>query len=238
MRDGFIFYSSFYDALADLDDSDRLACYDAICTYAITGKEPEGRGVVSLVFKLVRPQIDANNERRENGKLGGRPKKAEVSEEENHRFLEEETTGINSEEPKYKGKYKDKVKDKEKVKGKEKEIHHRHGEFGHVLLTDREYDKLVEDFGEDLTAGGIKAVDEYCEQKGTSYKNYNLTIRKWGIERAREENQPKAPPEKGQRYEYHNRYNDFPQRDNDYDKIQDDWIRKSFGAPLPVAGRG
>lgn len=47
----------------------------------------------------------------------------------------------------------------------------------------------------------------------------------------------KAPPGKP-KAEYHNRYNDFPQRDNDYQQIQDDWIRKSFGAPLPVAGRG
>lgn len=62
-----------------------------------------------------------------------------------------------------------------------------YGEYKHVKLTDEQYKKLVEDFGQDLTDGGIKAVDEYCEMNGKSYKNYALTIRKWGITRAREE---------------------------------------------------
>lgn len=62
-----------------------------------------------------------------------------------------------------------------------------YGEYKHVKLTDEQYKKLVEDFGQDLTDGGIRAVDEYCEMNGKSYKNYALTIRKWGITRAREE---------------------------------------------------
>ena len=64
---------------------------------------------------------------------------------------------------------------------------HRYGEYKHVKLTGEQYKKLVEDFGQELTDGGIKAVDEYCEMNGKSYKNYALTIRKWGITRAREE---------------------------------------------------
>ena len=44
-----------------------------------------------------------------------------------------------------------------------------------------------------------------------------------GWERRRKE---RAAPKK----EYHNRYNDFPQRDNDYAKIQEEWIRSAFGA--------
>ena len=64
---------------------------------------------------------------------------------------------------------------------------HSYGEYKHVRLTDEQYKKLVDDFGQDLTDGGIKTVDEYCEMNGKSYKNYALTIRKWGITRAREE---------------------------------------------------
>lgn len=54
---------------------------------------------------------------------------------------------------------------------------HKHGEFKHVLLTDSEYQKLIEDFGESVTATYIRKVDEYCEQSGKRYKNYNLAIR-------------------------------------------------------------
>lgn len=54
---------------------------------------------------------------------------------------------------------------------------HKHGEFQHVLLTDAEYQKLISDFGEETTEYYIKKVDEYCEQSGKRYKNYNLAIR-------------------------------------------------------------
>ena len=39
------------------------------------------------MFKLIRPQVNANNKRREDGKKGGRPKKTIGFENENHRLL-------------------------------------------------------------------------------------------------------------------------------------------------------
>lgn len=79
MNKAFTFYESFYDAINDLEDKDRLAVYDAICRYGITGEEPETTGIVSTVFKLIRPNIDANIKMRDGGKKGGenKPKKPE-----------------------------------------------------------------------------------------------------------------------------------------------------------------
>ena len=54
---------------------------------------------------------------------------------------------------------------------------HRYGEYNHVMLTDDEYARLISDYGEDVTKQYIKKVDEYCEQSGKAYKNYNLAIR-------------------------------------------------------------
>jgi hypothetical protein len=45
------------------------------------------------------------------------------------------------------------------------------------MLTDDEYARLISDYGEDVTKQYIKKVDEYCEQSGKTYKNYNLAIR-------------------------------------------------------------
>lgn len=59
----------------------------------------------------------------------------------------------------------------------EKPQKHKHGEFHHVLLTDADYQKLIKDFGETVTATYIRKVDEYCEQSGKRYKNYYLAIR-------------------------------------------------------------
>lgn len=74
MRDSFIFYRSFYEAAQDLEDADRLKFYDAVLEYALNGSETlTERSSARAVFKSVRPQIDVNNQRYENGKKGGAP---------------------------------------------------------------------------------------------------------------------------------------------------------------------
>lgn len=76
MIDSFIFYASFYEALQEIDDpAVRLAVYDAIASYALTGQEPNLKDFQAALFRLIKPQIDANNRRREDGAKGGRPKK-------------------------------------------------------------------------------------------------------------------------------------------------------------------
>lgn len=60
-----------------------------------------------------------------------------------------------------------------------KETKHKYGEYKHVSLTDTEYSKLIEEFGEPIINQYIEKVDEYVEQFGKKYKNYNLTIRNW-----------------------------------------------------------
>lgn len=70
----FVFYESFRDASRNLDDATRLALYEAIMDYSLYGEEPdEGNIVASAMFKLVRPVLDTNAKRRENGRNGGRP---------------------------------------------------------------------------------------------------------------------------------------------------------------------
>ena len=53
------------------------------------------------------------------------------------------------------------------------------GEYNHVKLTEEQYNKLVAEYGKNIIAECIRKVDEYCQQHGKTYKDYNLTIRKW-----------------------------------------------------------
>ena len=82
MRDSVVFYRSFYEAMKELPETDQAAIYNALFAYALDGEEPQLSGVQSAIFKLMRPSIDSNNQRYENGckgaefgKLGGRPPK-------------------------------------------------------------------------------------------------------------------------------------------------------------------
>jgi hypothetical protein len=70
--------------------------------------------------------------------------------------------------------------DPEKVK-------HRHGEYKHVTLTDKELERLIADFGEPLVLDAIRYLDEYVEMKGYKHNSSNLTIRKWVIDAVKRE---------------------------------------------------
>ena len=72
-KDSFIFYRSFYDSIKKLKKNDQLTIYSHICKYALGEKVEELEGVPSAIFDLIKPQIDANLTRYENGKKGGRP---------------------------------------------------------------------------------------------------------------------------------------------------------------------
>ena len=69
-----------------------------------------------------------------------------------------------------------------------KESAHAHGEYGWVKLTDEQYNKLLEEFGEAETKRCIRYVDESAQQTGNKnkWKDWYLVVRKchrdgWGI---------------------------------------------------------
>ena len=80
MKESFIFYRSFYEAIKDLDDKKRLKMFDSITKMALENEEIENlKGICKQLFILIKPQITANNKRYEDGKKGGRPKKEKTT---------------------------------------------------------------------------------------------------------------------------------------------------------------
>ena len=75
-RESFIFYRSFFEALQDLKDKDRLKVYDAICESALNENDNiKLSGIAKTVFTLIKPQLEANTKKYKDGCKGGRPKK-------------------------------------------------------------------------------------------------------------------------------------------------------------------
>lgn len=72
-----------------------------------------------------------------------------------------------------------KPKKQQSKKADSKEPRARYGEYKHVLLTGTQYARLVKEFGAKTTDEYIRKVDEYCQQFGKSYTDYNLTVRKF-----------------------------------------------------------
>jgi hypothetical protein len=71
-KDSFIFYRSFAEAIDDLPDEEQLKIYKAIKEYALNEHEVELAGIAKSFWKLIKPQIAANNKRYQNGTKGGR----------------------------------------------------------------------------------------------------------------------------------------------------------------------
>ena len=82
IRDSYVFYRSFFDAIKKLSTKERLAAYETLMYYALDK--------VSIIFLMAKPQLDANTKKyigglkgrehgikgKDFGKLGGRPSKS------------------------------------------------------------------------------------------------------------------------------------------------------------------
>lgn len=80
MKDSFVFYKSFYDAIKQIPEEYQLELYNAILQYSLEGIEPQNlSNITSAMFTLIKPNIDSSQKKYEtsveNGKKGGRPKK-------------------------------------------------------------------------------------------------------------------------------------------------------------------
>lgn len=77
MNESFVFYKSFADAIAELPAEQYKAVMIALTTYALNGEEPEVNDpFVKALLTLMKPQIDANNRRRDAGQKGGKQSQA------------------------------------------------------------------------------------------------------------------------------------------------------------------
>ena len=232
MRESFIFYKSFYNAINKVKDKELKAdIYDAICELGLNEHVQElDNEVGQIIMELIKPQIMANKDRYEKGHQGGRPKEYDEQRIEDlilqgysNKEIEEEIgcsiSTIKNIRTKTRQKLgqklpkrqKPNVNDNDNVNdnnitkkgnitifgetppidsdGKRKDISsvkHKYGEYKHVLLTDKEFNGLIETYGEEETKQLITYLDEYIEMKGYKAKSHYLCIKKWVIKAVKE----------------------------------------------------
>lgn len=97
MTDSFVFYRSFQECLEHVDDATYRRIMTAITTYALNDETPSLQGLELAVFIAIKPQIDANIKRRENGKLGGRSAQVKTTQPEIATTYIEETSANHAE---------------------------------------------------------------------------------------------------------------------------------------------
>ena len=91
-RDSIVFYRSFYEAIRLQPKKIQADIYNAVLDYAFNGTEPNISPAAMSIFYLIKPQIDANNKKFEDGKKGGRPRKTKTTGSEDKEEIK--TTGF------------------------------------------------------------------------------------------------------------------------------------------------
>lgn len=204
MRDSVVFYRSFWEAIKQLPEKERLESLTAILEYGLDEIEPKSAGVASAMFLMAKPQIDANNRRYQNGTKGGRP----VTKTEPNNNLESNYNkpSDNQTITKAKPKEKDNVNDNNKKT------------FTPPSVSDVSDYCALNGYGIDPES----FVDFYAS-KGwmvgkNKMKDWKASVRTW-VRSQRQESTAK-----GSKNQFHN----FDQRDTDYDALMlkqvKDWV--------------
>ena len=107
IRDSFVIFKNWVDAINSLPNKYQLECYKALVEYGMSGKMPDGISPTSRAMLISFSVGMENNVRRyvasvENGKKGGRPKKIKNLEKPNktqENLLEPNQAYTNLDEP-------------------------------------------------------------------------------------------------------------------------------------------
>lgn len=186
----FLHNKAMLDAIPDENVGKALK---AVLHYFDTREVPELDAMAFVVFSSLKPSVDESFEDYardvENGRKGGRPpKEGKPSVTHPNAGLPIQTEADAEVEADTEG---------EKRKKKEastppppKATKHKHGEYGNVLLTDEELDKLQAEFPDDWQAR-INKLSEYIASTGKAYKSHYATLRSWARRDKEEARKPR-----------------------------------------------
>ena len=252
MSNSFVFYESFHQAIRRLPERERLQAYEAVCNYALFGEEPEEMlPGTEVAFILIKPQIDANNQRRSNGGLGGRPRKEKtlddngktngykkkkpmVSETKNHRLSESKTNGGQTQKPNVNVNDNVNVNVNDNVNVNVNDIYTpvfedvwkaypRKKEKGAAY---KAYKARLHDFSEEQLLIAVKRYAEECRILNTEERYIKHGATFFGpsepfADYLAEDYRPPKP--QGKKRREANSFHNFDQRDYDFDKLQKAW---------------
>lgn len=180
------FYKRWSETTKDLPNDARLELYDAIVQYAFEGTIMDFKTPLAKVsFGFIKQDIDTDNKRmaeisakrKSAGSKGGAPKnnRNALRNKETAEPIQAPTLQENLFSDAEQGKLE------EKPKKSTKPTKHRYAEL--VLLTEAEYQKLVEKWGEDGAQWMVTQLDNYKAARGMTYKSDYRAILNWVVEK-------------------------------------------------------
>ena len=247
VRDGFVMYASFFEAIENLDEEQFNKCMRAICKYGLYGDVPEeASGIVQTVFMLVKPQIDANNRRYLGGCKGGRPRKdqsEEANTEKKKRGRKPKQQYVPAEEPQEEN-YElnldeasqevaaDPAAEVEEQKEDESKELKEYGEYNNVLLSDHDLELLRAKRSQEDIDAAIDRLDCYIESLSPSEKkkyrkkNHRMCMDNWVFDaiddaKFKEQKRQQGSTQPQRVFQMPRSFNSFPQEE----RTSDEWAK-------------
>lgn len=195
----FSFFKSYFEGIRNIPDKAVKAdVYDAICAFMFEDQEPTLESYGKMAFELVRKTLENSKAKAKNGKVGGEQSpskiqayiKQSVSKSKSNTKQTESKTQANEIKAQAIKNKELRIKKEEKESEKENERTH-FGEFQNVLLSEKEYSKLIERFGLEKTKSQIEALGTYMKSSGKNYKSHYAALLNFFKRDAEKAGQPK-----------------------------------------------
>lgn len=199
-KDSFVFYRSFQDAIEGCPVQDQLTIYKAISRYALDRTEPELSGIAKVVWVLIKPQLDANWKRYENGLKGGAPRGNSNATKLKHSTKKQPKNNLDStkKQPNVNVNVNDNVNENVNVK----DIEYRKQSFLHTLGKFKSVysNEMLTDFGNYWTEHGINDRKMRFEKQRTfgieqRLKTWHKNETKWNTNTPKNTNNNKSAVE-------------------------------------------
>ena len=197
-RQQITFYHSFWDAIQKLrKKDDRLSILEAVIAYGLDGEVRPMTDAAEGLFVLIKPTLDASNRKSEGRRNQERNNTDEEPDnEKNEARPPQDTAKIPArpdQDPSKENKGKNKNEGEYKGEGEKESYAPAHakrqkwGQYGWVLLTPEEHNRLMTDLGAAELDRCIRYIDEAAQSSGNKnkWKDWNLVIRRcsregWG----------------------------------------------------------
>lgn len=203
-KNSFLFYLDYEEQFNLLSDEQIGQLMRAIIKYEKTKKEPNLDGMLKMAFSFIKTQLDRDREKyekkceknKENGALGGRPKKKQTDNKKPNGFSKNRTKPKKADNDNEDDDDDDNEDDNNNTASEDKSSSasvkankHKYGKYKHVLLKDEELQSLKEDYQNWNEL--IEYLDEYIEMKGYKAKSHYLCIKKWVVDAVKRNGKPK-----------------------------------------------
>lgn len=111
------------------------------------------------------------------------------------------------------------------IKENKEEQKKSYGESGNVKLTEKQYNKLVEDYGEEETKKAIEYLDGYIADRKYKSEDNNRALRRWVFDAVKEQEQKRARiksyDDKPGAGKPKNKFNQFSQNNYDFNELEE-----------------